>query len=60
MKFQIEMLLLAYTLGVCITVARPSQQGHEDFITQFPSDVNHFPSLYLIAEDDRHYNVAVP
>ncbi|XP_013399362.1 uncharacterized protein LOC106165622 [Lingula anatina] len=57
---QIEMFLLAHTLGVTIQVARPSKHGAEDFITYYPDDMrDQFPTVTVIAEDDRHYNVAL-
>ena len=58
---QVEMFLLGHTLGVTLQVFRPSQFGEEDFISYYPDDKKQvFPLVSLIAEDDRHYNVAVP
>ncbi|CAB3386197.1 Hypothetical predicted protein [Cloeon dipterum] len=56
---QVEMFLLSHTLRVNIKVVRPNSFGTEDFVCSFgkeettPSE----PSIVLIAEDDRHYNV---
>ncbi|XP_070565667.1 uncharacterized protein [Ptychodera flava] len=57
---QVEMFLLGYTLGVTLKVVRPSQFKREDFITHYPDDhIDDWPSVTMIAEDDRHYNIAM-
>ena len=57
---QVEMFLLGYTLGVRISVVRPSHFSKEDYITHFPSEgADGYPKVYLVAEDDRHYNALV-
>ena len=59
--FQIEMFLLGHTLGVKIQVVRPSRYGQEDFISHYPDEgADSFPKVFLVAEDDRHYNVVLP
>nr|CAD7592094.1 unnamed protein product [Timema genevievae] len=56
----IEMYLVGYTLGVTLTVVRPSAFGTDDFVCSYP-DWNQgiWPQVFLVAEDDRHYNVLV-
>ncbi|PSN47887.1 hypothetical protein C0J52_01251 [Blattella germanica] len=57
---QIEMILLGYTLGVMLRVVRPSAYGTEDFLCSYPDwSEGNWPQVFLIAEDDRHYNVLV-
>ncbi|XP_077978137.1 uncharacterized protein LOC144433663 [Glandiceps talaboti] len=57
---QIEMFLLGHTLGVTLQVVRPSQVDRVDFITYYPDDhVGDWPNISMIAEDDRHYNIAM-
>jgi len=59
---QVEMCLLGYTLGVVIQVIRPSQVDEEDFIAYYPplDDVPKYtPTVTLVAEDDRHYNIVM-
>ncbi|CAI9739963.1 Hypothetical predicted protein [Octopus vulgaris] len=55
---QIDMCLLGHALGVQITVPRLYRYGREDFILKFPDlpDKN-WDKVYLITEDDRHYNI---
>ena len=56
------MCLLGYSLGLVIQVIRPSQVDQEDFLAYYPylEDVPNFtPTVTLIAEDDRHYNIVV-
>nr|CAD7424716.1 unnamed protein product [Timema monikensis] len=57
---KIEMYLVGYTLGVTLTVVRPSAFGTDDFVCSYP-DWNQgiWPQVFLVAEDDRHYNVLV-
>ncbi|ESO97479.1 hypothetical protein LOTGIDRAFT_115152 [Lottia gigantea] len=57
---QVEMCLLGQTISTIIRVARLSHFGAEDFLCDFPSRENDWPSIYLLAEDDRHYNVPTP
>ena len=55
---QVEMFLLSHTLGVNIKVVRPNAFGTEDFVCNFSrDDGTECPSIALVAEDDRHYNV---
>ena len=52
------MHLLGYTLGVKIKVVRPSHFQQSDFIASYPEDMpDGSPVVYLVAEDDRHYNI---
>jgi len=56
------MCLLGYTLGLVIQVIRPSQVDKEDFIAYYPplADMPKYtPTVTLVAEDDRHYNVVM-
>ncbi|XP_037068017.1 ubiquitin thioesterase otulin-like isoform X2 [Pollicipes pollicipes] len=58
---QIEMFLLGHTLGVTLRVIRPGAHAQSDFVTFYPdgeSAAGGRPLLTLVAEDDRHYNVA--
>nr|CAD7406785.1 unnamed protein product [Timema poppensis] len=57
---KIEMYLVGYTLGVTLTVVRPLAFGTDDFVCSYP-DWNQgiWPQVFLVAEDDRHYNVLV-
>ncbi|XP_059489301.1 uncharacterized protein LOC132204683 [Neocloeon triangulifer] len=56
---QVEMFLLSHTLGTSIKVVRPNSFGTEDFVCCFSTDesTTNRPTIILIAEDDRHYNV---
>ncbi len=56
---QVEMQLLSHTLGVDIEVVRPSCFQQQDFIVHFTDEnsQSQLPTVTLIAEDDRHYNV---
>ena len=52
------MMLLGQTLNVVIKVFRLHRVDKEDFIVQFPDDIEYPEGIIeLIAEDDRHYNV---
>ena len=54
------MFLLGHCLEVTIRVARPLNIHQEDFITFYPGDhVDLWDKINLIAEDDRHYNIAI-
>lgn len=58
---QVDMCLLAETLGVSLRVIRPSAHGQHDFVTYFPPrqpEKEESAVLTLLAEDDRHYNIA--
>ncbi|XP_043234321.1 uncharacterized protein LOC122387834 isoform X2 [Amphibalanus amphitrite] len=56
---QIEMFLLGHALEATLRVIRPGAHGQEDFVTFYPDDAPpERPVLTLVAEDDRHYNVA--
>lgn len=58
---QVEMCLLGHCLGVKLRVARLDHFGQEDFDVCFPDEApDDWPSISLMAEDDRHYNVPVP
>jgi hypothetical protein len=53
----VELFLLGYTLGVKIEIVRPPRYGHDDFISHYPDDgADSFPTVYLVAEDERHYH----
>ncbi|KAK2142840.1 hypothetical protein LSH36_908g01069 [Paralvinella palmiformis] len=55
---QVELFLLGYTLGVKIEIVRPPRYGQDDFISHYPDDgADNFPTVSLVAEDDRHYHV---
>ncbi|KAK7506795.1 hypothetical protein BaRGS_00001646, partial [Batillaria attramentaria] len=57
----VEMCLLGHSLGVKLRVARLDHHGQEDFDVSFPDEApDDWPSAFLLAEDDRHYNVPVP
>ncbi|XP_023705471.1 uncharacterized protein LOC111863405 isoform X3 [Cryptotermes secundus] len=57
---KVEMFLLGYMLGVTLRVIRPVAFGTEDFICSYPDwNEGNWPKVFLIAEDDRHYNVLV-
>ncbi|XP_037550380.1 ubiquitin thioesterase otulin [Nematolebias whitei] len=57
---QVEMFLLGYTLQHTIQVYRLYQANTEEFITFYPDDhKDDWPSVCLVTEDDRHYNVPV-
>ncbi|XP_076450657.1 uncharacterized protein LOC143286770 isoform X2 [Babylonia areolata] len=57
---QVEMSLLGHCLGVRLRVARLDHHGQEDFECTFPDEAPpEWPSICLLAEDDRHYNVPV-
>ncbi|XP_053322966.1 ubiquitin thioesterase otulin [Spea bombifrons] len=56
---QVEMFLLGYTLQLTIKVYRLYKFATDEFITQYPNDKPDWPSVTLITEDDRHYNVPV-
>lgn len=54
------MCLLGHCLGMKLRVARLDHHGQEDFDCTFPDEApEDWPSAYLLAEDDRHYNVPV-
>ncbi|XP_073705753.1 ubiquitin thioesterase otulin isoform X2 [Garra rufa] len=58
---QVEMCLLGYSLQQMIRVVRLYKCDTEEFITYYPNDHNKdWPTLFLLTEDDRHYNVPVP
>ena len=51
------MILLGHTLKIVIIVMRLHQVDEQDFIAQFPDDLEDpEDKVYLVAEDDRHYN----
>ena len=55
------MFLLGHTLEATLRVIRPGAHGQEDFVTFYPDGAEappERPVLTLVAEDDRHYNVA--
>ncbi|XP_067654853.1 uncharacterized protein [Haliotis asinina] len=58
---QVEMCLLGHSLGVLIQVARLQNVSQEDFLVKFPdTSPENWPTINLLAEDDRHYNVPIP
>ncbi|XP_062925683.1 ubiquitin thioesterase otulin-like isoform X1 [Mobula hypostoma] len=57
---QVEMFLLGYSLQLTIRVFRLYKFGTDEFVTYYPDDhKDDWPSVTLITEDDRHYNVLV-
>ncbi|XP_059183115.1 uncharacterized protein LOC131962167 isoform X2 [Centropristis striata] len=57
---QVEMFLLGYALQCTIQVYRLYKADTEEFVTYYPDDhKDDWPSLCLVTEDDRHYNVPV-
>ena len=53
------MFLLGHALEITIQVARPINVHQQDFVTEYPDHEISWDKINLIAEDDRHYNVAV-
>ncbi|KAK5602112.1 hypothetical protein CRENBAI_016393 [Crenichthys baileyi] len=57
---QVEMFLLGYALQHTIQVYRLYKADTEEFVTFYPDDHrDDWPSVCLVTEDDRHYNVPV-
>ncbi|XP_053198811.1 ubiquitin thioesterase otulin [Scomber japonicus] len=57
---QVEMFLLGYALRCTIQVYRLYKADTEEFVTFYPDDhKDDWPSVCLVTEDDRHYNVPV-
>ncbi|XP_042366233.1 uncharacterized protein LOC121960537 [Plectropomus leopardus] len=57
---QVEMFLLGYALQCTIQVYRLYKADTEEFVTYYPDDhKDDWPSVFLVTEDDRHYNVPV-
>ncbi|XP_068566099.1 retinitis pigmentosa 1-like 1 protein isoform X2 [Cebidichthys violaceus] len=57
---QVEMFLLGYALQCTIQVYRLYKADTEEFVTYYPDDhKDDWPSVSLVTEDDRHYNVPV-
>ncbi|KAG7267049.1 hypothetical protein CRUP_026292 [Coryphaenoides rupestris] len=57
---QVEMFLLGYTLRCTIQVYRLYMSATEEFLTYYPDDHRgDWPTVSLVTEDDRHYNVPV-
>ncbi|XP_035467661.1 uncharacterized protein LOC118287047 isoform X2 [Scophthalmus maximus] len=57
---QVEMFLLGYALQFTIQVYRLYKTDTEEFVTYYPDDhKDDWPSVCLVTEDDRHYNVPV-
>ncbi|XP_030625664.1 treacle protein [Chanos chanos] len=57
---QVEMFLLGYALQHTIQTYRLYKAETEEFITYYPDDHQQdWPSVSLVTEDDRHYNVPV-
>lgn len=57
---QVEMFLLGYALQCTIQVYRLYKADTEEFVTYYPDDhKDEWPSVCLVTEDDRHYNVPV-
>ena len=56
--FQVEMCLLGHTINITLKVARLAEVDEHDFIVQYPDDTQDAAAeIWLVAEDDRHYNV---
>ena len=54
------MCLLGQSLETTIRVCRPRNVNQEDFVTHYPDHmIDEWTNVDLIAEDDRHYNIAV-
>ena len=54
------MCLLGQALETTIRVCRPRNVEQEDFLTHYPDHmIEQWDCVNLIAEDDRHYNIAV-
>ncbi|XP_068160579.1 uncharacterized protein [Antennarius striatus] len=57
---QVEMFLLGYALQCTIQVYRLYKADTEEFVTFYPDDhKDDWPSVCLVTEDDRHYNVPI-
>lgn len=57
---QVEMFLLGYALQCTIQVYRLYKADTEEFVTYYPDDhKDDWPSVCLVTEDDRHYNVPI-
>ncbi|XP_029314135.1 eukaryotic translation initiation factor 5B [Cottoperca gobio] len=57
---QVEMFLLGYALQCTIEVYRLYKADTEEFVTYYPDDhKDDWPTVCLVTEDDRHYNVPV-
>ncbi|XP_076014156.1 uncharacterized protein LOC143006764 isoform X2 [Genypterus blacodes] len=57
---QVEMFLLGYALRCTIQVYRLYMADTEEFVTYYPDDhKDDWPTVCLVTEDDRHYNVPV-
>ncbi|XP_067857992.1 fap1 adhesin-like [Heptranchias perlo] len=57
---QVEMFLLGYSLQLTIRVFRLYKFGTDEFVTFYPDDHKEdWPTVTLVTEDDRHYNVPV-
>lgn len=57
---QVEMFLLGYALHCTIQVYRLYKADTEEFVTYYPDDhKDDWPSVCLVTEDDRHYNVPI-
>lgn len=57
---KVEMFLLGYTLECTIQVYRLYKADTEEFVTFYPDDHrDDWPSVCLVTEDDRHYNVPI-
>ncbi|KAG7253426.1 hypothetical protein CRUP_035326 [Coryphaenoides rupestris] len=59
-RLLVEMFLLGYTLRCTIQVYRLYMSATEEFLTYYPDDHRgDWPTVSLVTEDDRHYNVPV-
>lgn len=57
---KVEMFLLGYALQCTIQVYRLYKADTEEFVTYYPDDhKDDWPSVCLVTEDDRHYNVPI-
>ncbi|CAJ1082474.1 protein IWS1 homolog A [Xyrichtys novacula] len=60
LRNKVEMFLLGYALQCTIQVYRLYKADTEEFVTYYPDDhKDDWPSMCLVTEDDRHYNVPV-
>ncbi|XP_029978949.1 uncharacterized protein LOC115411133 isoform X2 [Sphaeramia orbicularis] len=60
LRNKVEMFLLGYALQCTIQVYRLYKADTEEFVTFYPDDhKDDWPSVCLVTEDDRHYNVPV-
>ncbi|XP_059801154.1 inactive ubiquitin thioesterase OTULINL-like [Hypanus sabinus] len=57
---QVEMFLLGFTLKLRIRSFRLYKHGTEEFVSNYPEDCHReWHDIFVLTEDDRHYNVPV-